>query len=226
MPTHTQYLDNLIILSAVLFPSGLGANISVLMRKRYSTSVFESLLGMIIGYMVLLAAIFFASPEKVGKFNMPSLWFYPVAIVAGFVIITLEICTGALLFFIQNGKLPEGIRVHESYSGARNITIIDIIAVVIFVLLEEIVLRQVAYNTLVSIGLPDKDFVLMIVLLSSIYAVNHVTFSINAVFQKFFSGVVFVLLYLLSGNSLIVPVTAHMVQNLFLLLRTERRASK
>lgn len=222
MPTHIRYLENLIILSAVLFPSGLGANISVLMRKRYSTSVFESLMGMISGYIALLAAIFFASPEKVGKFSMPSLWVYPVAIAAGFLIIALEICTGTLLFFIQNGKLPSGVRVHESYAAVRNIRLMDIIAVIMFVVLEEIILRQVAYNTLVSIGLPKDNFVLLLVILSAIYAVNHVTFSINAVFQKFFSGMIFVLLYLLSGQSLVAPITAHLVQNLFLLLRKER----
>jgi len=224
MPTHILYLENLIILSAVLFPSGLGANISVLMRKRYSTSVFESLLGMISGYIVLLAAIFFASPEKVGRFSVPSLWVYPVAVAAGFLIIALEICTGALLFFIQNGKLPSGVRVHESYAAVRKITLPDIIAVIMFVFLEEIILRQVLYNTLVSIGLSKDNFVLMLVILSAIYAVNHVTFSINAVFQKFFSGVVFVLLYFMSGQNLFAPIIAHLVQNLFLLLRKERGA--
>jgi hypothetical protein len=49
------------------------------------------------------------------------------------------------------------------------------------------------------------------------YGLNHLYFGALTVFQKTVTGVLFGALFLACGHSLLVPVTAHVVQNLLVL---------
>jgi len=83
---------------------------------------------------------------------------------------------------------------------------------------EEIIYRQVWFTILTgSFHFP----VIVIILITSLfYGLNHFHMGINTVLAKFISGCVYGGLYVLSGYSILVPIITHVLQNLILMLMT------
>jgi membrane protease YdiL (CAAX protease family) len=91
----------------------------------------------------------------------------------------------------------------------------DILAVLALVVGEELVLRQVLYNLLAT----DFALALWITILvcAAAYALNHLGFGGASVVSKLPSGLLYILLFYVSGLSIAVVVIAHATQNLTLL---------
>jgi membrane protease YdiL (CAAX protease family) len=219
-------LDTVLLVIASLYPVGFCANVTVLIRGPRgfgrSQSLSGDLVGFVLGYAVFLGVVALVRPRQVLAFNLPA--FLPLLLLAPFVglaCILLEYLVGILLLFLRTGKLVTRVTVHSSYSTVSRIAIADILSILALVIGEELILRQLLYNLLAT----DFAMALWIVILlcTVAYAMNHLAFGIASVISKLPSGLLYVLLFYLSGLSIGVVIVAHATQNLTLLALSRKR---
>ena len=187
-----------------------------------SQSLSRNLVGFVMGYAVILVVVALVRPQQVLAFNLPT--FRPLLLLAplvGIACILLEYLVGILLLFLRTRKLVTRVAVHSSYSAVSRIAITDILSILALVIGEELILRQLLYNLLAT----DLAVALWIVILlcTVAYAMNHLGFGIASVISKLPSGLLYVLLFYVSGLSIGVVMVAHATQNLTLLALSRKR---
>jgi uncharacterized protein len=220
------HLDTVLLVIVSLYPVGFCANVTVLIKDArgfgQSRSLSGNLAGFVMGYAVLLAVVALVRPQQVLAFNLPT--FLPLLLLAPFVgiaCILLEYLVGILLLFLRTRKLVTRAAVHSSYSAVLGISFADILSILALVIGEELIIRQLLYNLLAT------DFALalwIVILLCTVaYAINHLSFGITSVISKLPSGLLYVLLFCVSGLSIGVVIVAHATQNLTLLALSRKR---
>jgi len=142
---------------------------------------------------------------------------------AGLACILLEYLAGILLLFVQTRKFVTRVTVHSSYSATSRVGIMDVLSILALVIGEELILRQLLYNLLAT-DLAMAPWI-VILLCAAAYAMNHLSFGIRSVISKLPSGLVYVLLFYVSGLSIAAVIIAHATQNLSLLALSRRRRS-
>jgi membrane protease YdiL (CAAX protease family) len=187
-----------------------------------SRSLGSDLVGFVMGYAALLVVVALVRPHQVLAFNLPTV--LPLLFVAPFVgiaAIFLEYLVGILIFLLRTRKLVTRVAVHSSYAAVSQIAFTDILSILALVIGEELILRQLLYNLLAT----DLAMALWVVILicTAVYAMNHLGFGIASVISKLPSGLLYVLLFYLSGLSIGVVMLAHATQNLTLLALSRRR---
>jgi CAAX protease family protein len=219
-------LDTVLLVIACLYPVGFCANVTTLIKgprgRGQSQSLSGDLVGFVVGYAVILVVVALVRPQQVLAFHLPT--FLPLLLLAPFVgiaCILLEYLVGILLLFLRTGKLVTRVAIHSSYSAVSRIAIKDILSILALVIGEELILRQSLYNLLAT------DFAMalwIIILLCTVaYAMNHLSFGIASVISKLTSGLLYVLLFYVSGLSIGVVIVAHATQNLTLLALSRKR---
>jgi CAAX protease family protein len=205
---------------ASLYPVGFCANVTALIKGQrgfwQSQSLSGNLVGFVIGYGIILVVVALVRPQQLLAFNMPA--FLPLLLLAPFVgiaCIFLEYLVGILILFLRTRKLVTRVAVHSSYSAVSRIDITDILSILALVIGEELILRQLLYNLLAT----EFAMALWIVILlcTVVYAMNHLYFGTASVISKLPSGLLYVLLFYVSGLSIGVVMVAHATQNLTLL---------
>ena len=191
-------------------------------RQRQSLS--GDLFGFVIGYAVTVATVALMRPRQVLAFHLPA--FLPLLLLApfaGIACILLEYVAGILLLFIQTKKLVTRVTIDSSYSAVPRIGVLDVLSVLALVIGEEIMLRQLLYNLLAT----DLAMAPCIVtpLCAAAYALNHLSFGVRSVISKLPSGLIYVLLFYVSGLSIAVVIIAHTAQNLTLLAWSRKQRS-
>lgn len=221
------HLDTVLLVLASLYPVGFCANMTVLIKGRrgfgQSRSLSGDLVGFVIGYVVIVAVVALVRPRQVLAFNLPT--FPPLFLLAPFVgiaCIALEYLAGIVLLFLRTKKLLMRVAVHSSYSAFSRIAINDILSILALVVGEEFILRQLLYNLLAT----DLAMALWVVifLCAAVYAMNHLSFGAAIAISKLPSGLLYVLLFYVSGLSVGVVIVAHATQNLALLALSRRRS--
>lgn len=213
-------LETVLLVLASLYPVGFCASATVLIKGSrgfgQSRSLSGDLLGFVIGYAVLLVVVALVRPQQVLAFNPAAFtWLYLLAPFAGIACILLEYLVGILLVLLRTGKLVTRATVHSSYSGISRIVFADILSILALVIGEEVILRQLLFALLATeLGLP---LWMVVLLCTAAYSLNHLSFGIASVISKLPSGLLYVLLYYLSGLSIGVVILAHATQNLTLL---------
>jgi membrane protease YdiL (CAAX protease family) len=219
-------LDTVLLVIASFYPVGFCANVTALIKGPrgfgQSQSLSGDLLGFVMGYAVILVVVALVRPQQVLAFNLPT--FLPLLLLGPFVgiaCILLEYLVGILLLFLRTRKLVTRVAVHSSYSRVSRIAIKDILSILALVIGEELILRQLLYNLLAT----DFAMALWIVILlcTVAYAMNHLSFGIASVISKLPSGLLYVLLFYVSGLSIGVVIVAHATQNLTLLALSRKR---
>jgi len=215
MTYHIPYLDDALLISAILFPTGIGGLLALPFRWKANKSMFYSLIGMVVAYMIVIILTFAVKPEAILTFNSTYYYFYLLAPFIGILVLLFEYYIGVLQLYFKTGKLVTKFNVHTSYSNYKKIGVLDIVAILIFVIGEELILRQ----TFALMFLKDFQWGvgITIFLCAFIYAINHITFGLSVVVQKLASGLIYTVLYYISGLAIIIPIVAHATQNLALL---------
>jgi membrane protease YdiL (CAAX protease family) len=95
---------------------------------------------------------------------------------------------------------------------------------VVIAVAEEVVFRGVGQHLLERVLLWPA--VPAIALTAAVYGLNHLYFGNLTVLQKVSTGVLYGALYDLSGRAVLVPVIAHVLQNLVVLLVLPRWLSR
>jgi hypothetical protein len=220
----TPPLENILLLMAVVFPTGFGTNITALLSAKPKRSLAGNLVGMIVAYALLGAAAVLVAPQHALQFKWPvAPIYYLAAILAGGLCILLEYSVGVVLVSFRSRTLVTRMTVHSSYTSASLVGLQDIAAILVFVIGEEWVLRQMLFSVLQDFGLPLG---LVIALCTFVYGLNHITFGLGSVVAKLSSGFVYTLLFYVSGFSIVVPILAHAIQNLALLMLARSRGTR
>lgn len=215
MNTHILYL-NLIILLATAYPIDLAQLAKTFMRKKenlYYTNHKEqpSLLRlMFLCYAFIIFLIWVVSPKTLNIVLPKQVYWYILALVAVPITILLEYIVGYFLIKLS-GRTPKGFSIN-SYWKKSSLNII--VFTVAGGLCEEVIFRQIWFSIF------ESSFVLpiflVIIITAMVYALNHLYFGLFTIIQKFFAGLVYGLLFFISGGSLLIPLIAHGVQNLLI----------
>ena len=221
MNDPTPALENMLLLMAVVFPTGFGANITALLNAKPQRSLAGSLIGMIVAYALLGAAAVWVAPQHALHFQWPAVpIYYLAAILAGGLCILLEYSVGVVLLSLRSRTLVTRMTIHSSYATASRLGLWDIAAILVFVIGEEWVLRQMLFSVLQEFAL---SLGLIIAICTFVYALNHITFGLGSMVAKLSSGLIYTLLFYFSGLSIVIPILAHATQNLVLLMLARSR---
>ena len=219
-------LDTVLLVIASFYPVGFCANVTVLIKGPrglgQSQSLCADLFGFIVGYAVIVAVVASMRPQEVLVFHFPTfLSLLLLAPIVGIASIILEYLVGILLLLLRTRKLVTRVAIHSTYSAISQIGINDILSIIALVIGEELILRQLLFNLLAT----DLAMALWIVILlcTVAYATNHLGFGMASAISKLPSGLLYVLLFYLSGLSVVTVIVAHVTQNITLLALSRTR---
>jgi membrane protease YdiL (CAAX protease family) len=215
MNTPTLYLD-LVILLASVFPSGFSATVSSVFRKKREEKIDTIFLLFLVSPFFILAAVFFILKKDLFFINFPPGIFYVIAFVSIPLCFFLEYITGVIYIYFTTGKVYKGITLHSAWKSELSIPYLLLLALIAGG--EEIIYRQAWFAILA--GTFHLPVIVIILITSLFYGLNHFHMGINAVLAKFISGCVYGGLYVLSGYSILVPIITHVLQNLILIFLT------
>jgi hypothetical protein len=220
MNTPTLYL-NLVILLASAFPSGFGTSIHSVFSKKHREKIDTTALAfMFLPFFILLPAIF-TLKKDVFFLNLPPGFFNIIAVVMVPVCLFLEYILNMFYIYFKGGKISKGITITLHSAWKTRLSVPYLCLITLIAVGEEIIYRQVWFALL------DKTFnlpVMIIILLTSlIYGLNHFYFGFNSVLAKFISGSVYGVFYVISGYSIVVPIIIHVLQNISLILITREK---
>lgn len=162
-------------------------------------------------YLVfLLMGVLVVSKPNI-QFSFKHSWWVVVSMITPIILIFGEYLIGMLAMILE-GKKVKGFSIITSW---KNISIIGFCSTLLLAVFEELMYREIWANILIhNLGLNEWLFV---IISSCFYAMNHIYFGYKIYIQKFFAGCVFSILYLVSGYCILVPLTAHFIQNLIIL---------
>jgi membrane protease YdiL (CAAX protease family) len=218
MSSRIHYLSSLVLLGSA-FPAQL-FRIGLAMAGpgrpgRPRASALRRALGQLWlpGAFLLVAALVWYVAPSAGVLGLPAGWYwYAIAVAAGLVAPALEVATGALVAGLRRQRVGV-IRLHERWAGG---SLPAVAGAVLVALAEEVIFRGVGLHLLVrELGWPA---VAAVALTAVVYGLNHLYFGGLTVLQKAVTGVLYGWLFLASGHSVLVPVIAHVLQNLLVLL--------
>ncbi|AUM94392.1 TPA: CPBP family intramembrane metalloprotease [Clostridium botulinum] len=182
-------------------------------EKSYNESLEISLKILAIIYITILMGIFVISQEKFYINIDNNYYWYIIAVIFVPLTIILEIIVGYIVLGISNKIVPK-----FKISLAFTKTNINVIILSVFIgIFEEVVYRQLWFNILF------KDFKLHIVVVfiitSVVYALNHIFLGKQVFFQKILAGVIYGGLFYFSGFNILIPIIAHCLENTVILLK-------
>ncbi|BCB75559.1 hypothetical protein GCM10022251_28270 [Phytohabitans flavus] len=144
-------------------------------------------------------------------------YWYAAAAAFGFLAPVLEWAVGAAVLAIRHRRLA-GIALHRLAGGGSALVVL---AAVGAAAAEEVLFRGVGLHLLEGVlGWPAAA---ALAITAVVYGLNHLYFGAMTVVQKTVTGVGFGLLYLLGGHNVLVPLVAHVVQNVVVLTLLPRR---
>lgn len=212
---------NILLLCATCYPAAI-PQIFLPYLSRYAGKKSNTiyLFGCNILYLVLFLISLTIVSVPVEFISGKSIWWYGVAILSGGFIIALEFGVGKSVMALE-GKKTKGISLNASY---KDVSMLTCVLTLLLAICEEVIFRWVWGAVLLhQLGVPVWGFVL---LSAFFYAINHLYYGMETFIQKLVTGILFTLLFYLSGNHILIPMLAHIMQNLILLIAGRSRKSE
>jgi uncharacterized protein len=205
MSTHTPFLSALVLLSAA-FPVQLFRMATMATRKAVSPLVLP-------GVVVLVAVLaWFAAPATAMTRLPARAWWCVVAVGLGVCAPLIEFGVGWALA-LARGQRVGRFALHDRSSVASTTVIVSMVAVAVG---EEVVFRGLGL-TLLQRYLGWVTLA-AIAVTAAVYGLNHLYFGWLTVAQKTVTGLLLGILFNVAGCSVLVPILAHVTQNLMVLL--------
>ncbi|SCX19463.1 CAAX protease self-immunity [Lachnospiraceae bacterium YSD2013] len=145
-----------------------------------------------------------------------SVWHGLVGILAAPLLIIVEILVGILASLAAKKKIGE-ITVDERIGKESPFIWLCVILVAI---LEELLFRGICFEILGSL---DVNIYVCIVISALLYAINHCHEGVVTTLQKVLTGAFLASMYVLSGYNIIVPILAHVFENVILIVWSKRK---
>jgi hypothetical protein len=216
IPIHS--LKWVIILCSLAYPLFFTEMISEIVshiRKRETINPLYNprmwVWGLILAYAVPLLVIYVDSPHLFFV-NFPPSFFYGISVICVPVIVGVEFVVGYFIVYAKRRTLSRPrVSIHSSW---QKVPLSTLVLSIVLVLEEELVFRQLWLYILTHyFAVP---WAAAIGISSAVYALNHLTFGLNSIPQKFATGLFLGSMYYLSGSSLLVTIITHYVQNVAL----------
>ena len=167
--------------------------------------------GVIFAYGLPLSIIYLDSPHLF-YIKLPSSFFYIVSIICIPAVMLVEFIVGYCTLYVKRRTLIRpSLSIHSSW---RRISFSALILSIFSVFSEEMIFRQIWLYILTNYF--DIPWIAAIIVSSLIYGLNHITFGLQAIPQKFAAGLIYGSLYYLSGSSIFVTTITHYFQNVIL----------
>lgn len=211
MNTHILFLNVLILIATAFSNIFIQSIIMAITGKELNSTVKIS------KYIILYYLIIVISLGLIDEVNILSSlplklnWIILISIPLSFIILFLELVPSILKAKLMNYRLD--IKLSDKWCGEKGTIFI---LVVIIAMLEEIIFRGVWYEVLVN--LMNLKFYIFILLSSVFFGINHMWFGRGVFLQKIISGACFSIIYVISGNLLLVLLT-HIIENIIILGR-------
>ncbi len=229
MSTRTPFLSALVLISSA-FPAqalriglvtaaaraaagGAATGAAARVRRWAATLAYPGLFALV----ALLA--WYVAPAT-GVLAVPGRWWYAVALAAGALAPGIEVAVGYLAAWLRRRRVAR-VALHERWAGVSSVALV---AVTVTAVAEEVVFRGVGLHLLrTELGWPAVPAVGLTAL---VYGLNHLYYGGLTVLQKIVTGVLLGVLYELCGQAVVVPLLAHVTQNLVVLLVLPRIAGR
>jgi len=217
MDIRTLCLDG-VILAATAYPSGLSYSLFVAWKgpcRELSTGLLASLT---LPFLVVTPAVWCARPDLLAL-RSPPMPLWALAVLTVPLAILLEYALSLAELYLRTGRLPQRVAIHRFWQ--RRLTPLEHLLLVISAAGEEIFFRQIWIGIMLSLALPAP---LAAALGAAAYGANHLAFGCTAVLSKGMTGLLYGTLYLLGGQSVLLPIISHVLQNMamFRLIGTRR----
>ncbi len=213
--THIPYLEEILLLGAVCYPTVLsypicGALFPRASREKAST---ELIISTALSTLVVVLVAVTMAREYVLFLNLPAFWFYPVSVLLGPLCVLFEYIMNGSYLYLKKGYFPNRLSIHPLWAESNER--LHLILIFFITTGEELIFRQMMFSLL--IGFFKYSFLQTLLFTSFIYAANHIFMGFNSTGTKFLTGMIYGSLYYISGSSIIVPVIVHYIQNITLL---------
>jgi len=210
MNTPTPYLDGIVLASAA-YPSGFSTSLYTSWKglPREGSTLFLAFLAL--PYLVLCPSVWALRPSLL-VVRGAGLWWWIAACLTAAIALASEYVIHGLALYRKSGRFPTWFAVHSSWQ--RRLSWLDHILLAVVVIGEELVYRTVGIGILShAFGLPLS----VALLVTSVgYGVNHLAFGGLSVLSKTVAGLLYGVLFLLGGESILLPILAHGLQNIAL----------
>jgi len=215
MNSPIPYLDGF-ILASTIYPSGFSHSLYSAWKglPRRLTTGFLAFLAF--PYLVFCPVVWVLRPSLLTWRSTSGLWVL-AAVLMPIIVMTVEYVIHGVAFYWTTGKIPAWFSVHQM--GRKQLTVQDCALFAVVVIGEEIVYRGIGISVLrESFAFP---WAISIVISSLAYGLNHLAFGGLSFVSKAAAGVFYGTLYVLGGQSILLPILAHGLQNtaLFALAR-------
>lgn len=213
---HTQCLREVLLLCVIVFPSAYIFFLKPVVNFKGNPLLSENaatviIYGLLTALGIGMGALGNITVTAAGMGAAAVALTYAVAVAAGFFNVAAEYTEAALPIIVRTKK-PPALRPASIYRGC--FSFLNFISIIAAAALEEMVFRQIMIGGI--FGSMSLDPLPAVMLSGFFYGMNHVYFGRFAVIQKFSSGIVFALLYVLGGGNIFLPGISHVIQNLFL----------
>lgn len=206
-------------LAVLCYPSGVAQIIALITKRDNRNAASKFILISIIIMLINLAMVAIYVPYyNTFDLRMSNPLIIIAGLLLGIVALLIEYALGYIMLKLQKKRVGTRIAVHSDWSNADWKLWVGTI---VYALIEEILYRGVfAYILLNLLGLHAWTFVLI----SSItYALNHLRLGASVVLQKWITGIIFAIFYIITGGNILAVILAHMLQNILVLLLGRKR---
>lgn len=219
MNTRIPCLE-ILFMAFLFYPSGVSQIISMMKRDKKDNLPLHYLITATL-YLIFALALTAIYLPYYNKLSLSvDLKGVLLGLAVAMLVIPAEYCIGVISLKLQGRRVERGIKLNKSWQ--RQGAALWIITI-IYAVVEEILYRGVWKFILIDrIAAP---WIVFFVCSAILYGLNHLRFGGVAIIQKTFTGACFTAIYLLSGYELLVPIIAHVGQNL-LLFALERKGSR
>ena len=214
---HIQCLKLWLILCIMAFPSAYIYFTKPFIRIRGSRLLSENAATVLV-YGILLLLAWLTGLQGAFVFSAKGtpevFWIlisFTAAVLMGFANLGIEYLEAAVPFWKKNGKFPAlrpAAIYAESFRGS------SVVSIILAAAAEELIFRQVIMGGIAG-GLGWSPWIAALVS-SFVYGMNHVYFGRFQVIQKWSSGLIFSLLFVMCGGSIWPCILCHATQNLAL----------
>jgi membrane protease YdiL (CAAX protease family) len=215
MSTHTLYLDGAIV-AAAAYPSGFGYSLYIALRGEPRQVSNGLLAALVLPCALVVPAVLALRPELIPLRGATVSWLVAALAIAPVALACESVIHGVVLWRTTR-RLPRGITVPRFWRRPLDPSGLFLLALV--AIGEEFFFRAIWLGVLIGMGMTMP---LALALSSVAYGLNHLSFGSATVVAKSVTGLLYGTIYLAAGQSLVLPIVAHVLQN-FLLLRIARR---
>lgn len=210
MSSLTLCLDGIILASGA-YPSGFSYSLFSFWREapREGSSAFLGF--MFLPYLAVCSTVWMLRPDLIPLHGTTATLILAAVLIAP-AVLAIEYLIHGTSLYLASGAFPARFTVHQFWR--RRLSLGDHALLAISVVGEELIYRSIWFSVLHdSFGLP---LALAVAVGSLAYGLNHLSFGGVTVLSKTVSGLVYASLYLFGGQSIILPMVTHVLQNIIL----------